>query len=137
MIIVGIRNDLPYEFKIPSPFAYKDVDVTCKTALEVPPIPSFATNNELIKQSATVVERLKHIKLGENAFTLNLPKYLRLNVKGAKISQIYKRLDPSKPVYTVIGSDGAGTHIYHFEEILKTFAGIPYDSIDTYVGKNS
>lgn len=116
MIIVGIRNDLPYEFKIPSTELYKDCDVTCKTAIEVPPIPSYAANNEETKQSAVVVERLKHIKPGQNAFTANLPKELQLNVKGAKISQIYKRLDPTKPAYTVTGSGGGGTHIYHYEE---------------------
>lgn len=116
MIIVGIRNDLPYEFKIPSTEPYKDCDVTCKTAIEVPPIPSYAANNEETKQSAIVVERLKHIKPGQNAFTADLPEELQLNVKGAKISQIYKRLDPSKPAYTVTGSGGGGTHIYHYEE---------------------
>ena len=41
---------------------------------------------------------------------------MKLNVKGAKISQIYKRLDPSKPAYTVTGSGGGGTHIYHYSE---------------------
>ncbi|MGF1926120.1 MAG: DNA cytosine methyltransferase, partial [Bacteroidia bacterium] len=46
----------------------------------------------------------------------NIPDNLRLNVKGAKISQIYKRLDPNKPAYTVTGSGGGGTHIYHWEE---------------------
>lgn len=116
MIIVGIRNDLPYEFKIPSTEPYKDCDVTCKKAIEVPPIPSYAANNEETKQSAVVVERLKHIKPGQNAFTANLPEELQLNVKGAKISQIYKRLDPTKPAYTVTGSGGGGTHIYHYEE---------------------
>ena len=183
MIIVGIREDLPYEFKIPSTKPYKNCDVTCKTAIEVPPIPSFATNNEETKQSATVVERLKHIKPGQNAFTADLPEELQLNVKGAKISQIYKRLDPAKPAYTVTGSGGGGTHIYHYEEpraltnrerarlqtfpddyifegskesvrkqigmavpskgarvifeaILRTFAGIPYESMDAYVGKD-
>lgn len=116
MIIVGIRNDLPYEFKIPSPNPYKGIDVTCKTALEVPPILSTVANNELTKQSDTVVERLKHIKPGQNAFTADLPEHLQLKVKGAKISQIYKRLDPNKPAYTVTGSGGGGTHIYHYEE---------------------
>lgn len=178
MIIVGIRNDLPYEFKIPSPEMYKDIDISCKTAIEVPPIPSDAPNNELTKQSAKVVERLKYIKPGQNAFNADLPEELQLNVKGAKISQIYKRLDPDKPSYTVTGSGGGGTHIYHykenraltnrerarlqtfpdtyvfegtkesvrkqigmavpskgaqviFEAILKTFAGIAYDSVDS------
>lgn len=116
MIIVGIRNDLPFEFKIPSTEPYKKIDVTCRTAIEVPPIPEGAANNEKTKQSATVVERLKYIKPGQNAFTANLPEELQLNVKGAKISQIYKRLDPEKPAYTVTGSGGGGTHIYHYEE---------------------
>ena len=116
MIIVGIRNDLPYEFKIPSTGPYKDKDITCKTALEVPPIPEDAFNNELTKQSKQVVERLKHIKEGENAWTANLPDELKLNVNGAKLSQIYKRLDSKKPAYTVTGSGGGGTHIYHYSE---------------------
>lgn len=183
MIIVGIRKDLPYDFKIPSTNPYASCDVTCKTAIEVPPIPSYATNNEETKQSATVVERLKHIKPGQNAFTADLPSELQLNVKGAKISQIYKRLDPTKPAYTVTGSGGGGTHIYHyaepraltnrerarlqtfpdnyvfegskesvrkqigmavpamgakviFEAILRTFAEIPYESMEAYVGKD-
>ena len=29
---------------------------------------------------------------------------------------IYKRLDPDKPAYTVTGSGGGGTHIYHWDE---------------------
>lgn len=116
MIIVGIREDLPYDFKVPSPSPYKGIDNTCKTALEVPPIPDNATNNELTKQSASVVERLQYIKPGQNAFTADLPERLQLKVKGAKISQIYKRLDPSKPAYTVTGSGGGGTHIYHYSE---------------------
>ena len=45
-----------------------------------------------------------------------MPEVLQLNIKGAKISQIYKRLDPTKPSYTVTGSGGGGTHIYHWEE---------------------
>lgn len=116
MIIVGIREDLPYEFKIPSTERFKDIDVTCKTAIENPPIPTNAPNNEHTKQSKVVVERLKYIKPGENAFNANLPDELKLNVRGAKISQIYKRLDPNKPAYTVTGSGGGGTHIYHYSE---------------------
>jgi len=176
VIIIGIRKDLPYEYKVPSPEPFKDIDVSVRTALENPPIPADAPNHEFTKQSAIVVERLKHIKPGENAWTAELPEHLRLNVQGAKLSQIYKRLDPDKPAYTVTGSGGGGTHIYHyaepraltnrerarlqtfpddyvfigskesvrrqigmavpckgaqviFEAILKTFAGIPYESV--------
>ena len=39
-----------------------------------------------------------------------------MNIKGVRISQIYKRLDPDKPSYTVTGSGGGGTHIYHWKE---------------------
>ena len=180
VIIVGIRKDLPYEFKIPSTAPYQNVDVTCRKAIEEPPIPDDAFNNEKTKQSQSVVERLKYIKPGQNAFTAELPEHLQLNVHGAKISQIYKRLDPERPAYTVTGSGGGGTHIYHwsenraltnrerarlqtfpdhyhfqgskesvrkqigmavpcdgariiFEAILKTFAGIPYESMEASI----
>ena len=110
-----IRDDLDLEFKIPSTSPYFGCDNTCKTALEVPPISYNAANNELTAQSPTVIERLKYIQLGQNAFTADLPEELMLYVKGAKISKIYKRLDPAKPAYTVTGS-GGGTHIYHWSE---------------------
>ncbi len=116
IIIVGIRNDINVEFKVPSTEPYVGIDNTCKTAIEKPPIPADAPNNELTRQSEIVIERLKHIKPGENAFTAKLPPELRLNIKGARISQIYKRLDPNKPSYTVTGSGGGGTHIYHWSE---------------------
>lgn len=116
VIIIGIRKDLPYEFKVPSSAPYADMDNTSKTALEVPPIAEDAFNNERTRQSATVTERLKHIKPGQNAFNADIPEHLQLKVKKAKISQIYKRLDPEKPAYTVTGSGGGGTHMYHYDE---------------------
>ncbi len=116
IIIIGIRNDLDVIFKVPSPEPYKNVDISVKNALENPPITNELKNNELTKQSVQVVERLKHIKPGENAFTAKLPPHLRLNVKGAKLSQIYKRLQPDKPAYTITGSGGGGTHVYHWSE---------------------
>lgn len=115
VIIIGIREDLPYEFRVPSPELYKDVDNSCRTALEVPPIPTDALNNEQTRQSATVIERLKYIKPGQNAWDADLPEELKIKSK-TKISQIYKRLDPSKPSYTITGSGGGGTHVYHYTE---------------------
>ena len=100
----------------------------------------------------------------------------RLHCTKAKMSHIYKRLDPQRPSYTITGSGGGGTHVYHwnehraltnrerarlqsfpdwfefqgkkedirkqigmavpprgakviFEAILKTFAGVDYDSV--------
>ena len=89
---------------------------TCREAIENPPISAEAPNNEKTKQSVQVVQRLSYIKPGQNAFTADIPEELQLKIKGAKISQIYKRLDPTKPSYTVTGSGGGGTHIYHWEE---------------------
>jgi len=115
IIIIGIRNDIKnIAFRVPSPAEYNLK--TCREAIEEPPIPENASNNEFTRQSATVIERLNHINPGENAFNADLPEHLQLNVMGAQISQIYKRLDPNRPSYTVTGSGGGGTHIYHWEE---------------------
>lgn len=117
IIIVGIRDDLDLVFHVPSTRPYQSVDNSCKTAIEVPPIPIGAPNHEFAKQSETVKRRLAYIKPGENVFTAQMPEELRLKVKSARISQLYKRLDPSKPSYTVIGNGGGGMHVYHWEEL--------------------
>lgn len=114
IIIVGIKQGENVVYRVPSPKNFKRR--TCREAIEEPPIAPDAANNELTKQSDTVKRRLSYIKAGENAFTADLPEELKLNVTGAKISQIYKRLDPTKPAYTVTGSGGGGTHIYHWSE---------------------
>ena len=88
----------------------------CKDAITEPPINSDCPNHDFTKQSTNVIKRLKHIKPGENAWTADLPENLKLNVKGAKLSMIYKRLDPQKPSYTITGSGGGGTHVYHWIE---------------------
>lgn len=116
IVIIGIRDDLPFQFKIPSPEPFSDQDVSASNAILNPPIHPDAYNNELTRQNKTVVERLKYIKPGENAWTADIPSHLQLNVKGARISQIYRRLESDKPSYTVTGSGGGGTHVYHWEE---------------------
>ena len=111
IIIVGIKKEFNLKFKVPKP-NYEIM--TAKQALKN--IPRNAYNNELTKNSNQVIERLKYIKPGKSAFNSNIPKKLQLNVKGAKISQIYRKLDPNKPSYTVTGSGGGGTHVYHWKE---------------------
>jgi len=179
IVIIGIRKDIGLKFRVPAP-SHKGKYVTVKKAIESPPIPKDAPNNELTKQSSVVVERLKHIPPGKNAWYEGIPEHLRLNVKGARMSQIYKRLDPNKPSYTITGSGGGGTHVYHWmepraltnrerariqtfpddfvfvgskesvrkqvgmavpvqgakiivEAVLKTFAGIPYEAVESNV----
>lgn len=177
IVIIGIRKDLGLKFRVPAPTT-KYRYISARMALESPRIPDDAQNHELTKQSASVVERLKHIPAGENAWYEGIPQHLRLNVKGARMSQIYKRLDPEKPAYTITGSGGGGTHVYHWSAhraltnrerarlqsfpdsfvfegskesarkqigmavppigaqavisaVLKTFAGIPYESVES------
>ena len=115
IVIIGIRRDLNLQYKVPKPTTPINY-ISARHALEVPPIPANATNNELTKQSKSVVERLKFIPPGQNAWYEGIPEELRLNVKGARLSQIYKRLNPDKPAYTITGSGGGGTHGYHWSE---------------------
>lgn len=113
IIIIGIKDSFKTEFKVPAPTHVRKY-ITAREALKN--IPFDAANQELTKQSPVVVDRLKCIRPGENAWTANLPSHLKLNVKRAKLSQIYRRLDPSRPAYTVTGSGGGGTHGYHWRE---------------------
>lgn len=113
IMIVGIRADLGLTFRVPKE-THKGCPITAKQALSN--IPASALNQELTRQSATVVARLSHIRPGQNAWDAKIPPHLRLNVKGARLSQIYKRLHPNKPAYTVTGSGGGGTHVYHYSE---------------------
>lgn len=180
IIIVGIRNDLSEQgvkFEVPAPTTPFSADYkTSLEALVLDPIKEDAYNHEFTRHTNKVKEMLSYIPAGENAWYIGIPEHLRLNVKGARMSSIYKRLDPNKPAYTVTGSGGGGTHMYHWEEnraltnrerarlqtfpddfgfmgnkesvrkqigmavppqgaefvfnaILKTFAGIKYDSV--------
>jgi DNA (cytosine-5)-methyltransferase 1 len=115
IIIVGIRKDQNKTFVHPQPTHIKNY-VSVKEVLENPGISTNMANHEMPISSPTVIERLKHIKPGENVWNADLPKHLQLNVKGAKLSQIYKRLHPKKPSYTLTGSGGGGTHGYHYKE---------------------
>jgi DNA (cytosine-5)-methyltransferase 1 len=118
VVIVGVNRDKHpgVRFNVPKPTTPGSLMRTCKEALTLPPIPPTAPNQELTRQSQTVISRLKYIKPGENAWTAAIPDELKLHVKGAFISQIYRRLDPSRPAYTITGSGGGGTHVYHWEE---------------------
>lgn len=113
VIIVGFRNDLNLNFQVPAPLQHM---ITAGKALGKP-IPPGTSNNELTKQSARVVERLSYIDPGENCWNAKrLPDHLKLNVPRTQLSHIYKKLDPNKPSYTVTGSGGGGTHMYHWSE---------------------
>ena len=112
ILFIGFRSDLNAKFTTPPMLKRK---ITVQEALNN--IPRGTKNHEYTRQNPRVVERLKYIKPGENAFSAKLPKHLRLNMKSkAKISQIYKRLIPNDFSYTITGSGGGGTHVYHWKE---------------------
>lgn len=117
IIIVGIHKRHNKFFKVPkAPFPDPKDWKTAKEALEEPPIPAEAPNQEPTRHDKKVVKMLENIKPGDNAWAPYLPEELQLNVKKTRMSNIYRRLRPDTPAYTVTGSGGGGTHMYHYEE---------------------
>lgn len=119
IIIIGFRDDLNMEYHVPAPTHGPGRGLPYLTASEAlldPPIPSDTSNHEFTRHTQKVIDMLNHIPPGENAWYEGIPESLQLNVKGARMSQIYKRLHPDLPSYTVTGSGGGGTHIYHWSE---------------------
>lgn len=119
ILIVGYRNDLNLEFKVPAPTHGPGREKPYKTAYDAimnPPIPEGADNHDIPVHQERVRKFLSYIPEGQNAWYEGIPEELRLNVKGARMSQIYRRLDKNSPSYTVTGSGGGGTHMYHWSE---------------------
>ena len=114
VIIVGIRNDLNVKFSVPAPTTKSTEEISAGVALSN--IPDETFNNEIRKLSPSVVERLSYIKPGQNVWQADkvMPEYLKIKTK-TRISQIYRKLDPSKPSYTITASGGGGTFGYHWE----------------------
>ena len=114
IIVVGFRKDLKLKFTHPDA-THTEKYISAGHALAN--IDKDAPNHEFHNNSPTVIERLKHIKPGENVFTAKVPSRLQIKLKtNATLSQIYKRLVADKPAYTVTGSGGGGTYIYHWKE---------------------
>ena len=115
VIIVGIRDDIAVDYKVPSTSVFSECDISSRTALSG--IPEDAPNNEVKKLSDTVVKRLSYIKPGQNVWQAEvvLPEELRIRTK-TRISQIYRKLDPNKPSYTITASGGGGTFGYHWTD---------------------
>jgi DNA (cytosine-5)-methyltransferase 1 len=176
IIVVGLRRDLGLRFAVPAPShgPGRRPYVTAREALAG--VERVTLNNEPLKVSGKVREFLSCIPAGENAWYEGIPPELRLHVKGARMSHIYRRLYPDRPAHTVTARGGGGTRGYHWEEprpltnrelarlqtfpddyhflgpsqevrsqigmavpplgakviieaILKTLAGVPYDSL--------
>lgn len=119
IIIVGIRHDLAQKgvhFRPPAPSGHL---VSARDALSSP-VPPGTENAEPYTVAATVTRRLAAIRPGENIWEAqarpDFPDACRLNVRGKRLSLIYKRIDPDSPAPTVLGSGGGGTVGYHWDE---------------------
>jgi DNA (cytosine-5)-methyltransferase 1 len=111
VIIVGIRSDLPFEFKKPEPTHLPGTYVSTKEALKG--VEKVPWNNERLAIKERTEKIISLIPPGGN-FT-DIPPSHEYYVKGM-ISHVYRRLHPDKPSTTIIAGGGGGTWGYHFSE---------------------
>lgn len=124
IILVGIRADIAAELSRPfMPPKPTNIDnyVTAFEALTAPYDPEVVVKNTELKGMSDVVKRrLKCMDEGENIWEAMLrgaiPEDLKIKATKTNISSIYKKLDRNKPAYTVVGSGGGGTHMYHWDD---------------------
>ena len=115
IILVGFRQDFFIKNKVNYCKPEKsDSKKTSKEALSN--IPKWAKHQEHTKHDDKVIRRFKKTKEGKNVWDLGDDEDGLPGVKKARMSHIYKKLDRNKPAYTVTGSGGGGTHVYHYEE---------------------
>ncbi len=133
IIIIGIREDYDRKgirFRVPSPEPFKGVDISAGTALA--DIPKDAPNNEVRSLQDKVKRRLSYIRPGENIWQArNLPPELMIKTK-TRISQIYRKLDPDKPSYTVTAAGGGGTFMYHWSDEQRELTNRERARIQTF-----
>jgi DNA (cytosine-5)-methyltransferase 1 len=111
VFIVGVRNDINWEFSKPEPTHEKNKYVSAGKALVG--VKKIKLNNEHQNIAEKTKKMLNLIPEGGN-FS-DIPKNHPLYVKGM-ISHVYRRLDRRKPSTTIIAGGGGGTWGYHFEE---------------------
>tara|TARA_B100000315_G_C14569321_1_gene584636 strand:+ start:222 stop:1331 length:1110 start_codon:yes stop_codon:yes gene_type:complete len=122
IFIVGFKNHT-IEFEKPRPTyatitAYEAI-VKGKVYGEGP-IKKDTDNHDIKEPHPRVQKRLYQTKPGQNAWTADLDDDVKLKgVKGAKFSSIYRKLEPKKPAYTVTGSGGGGTSMYHWSPAIS------------------
>jgi len=111
VLIVGIRDDLDFEYVRPAATHTQESYVTSGEALRG--VEQVPWNNEHQNIKARTRELLSLIPEGKNFSAID-PEH-PLYVKGM-ISHVYKRLDRTKPSTTIIAGGGGGTWGYHFSE---------------------
>lgn len=111
VFIVGVREDLSWDFNKPEPTHDKDNYVSSGIALARVKDAKF--NNE----HQNIAEKTKKLLalIPEGGNFSDIPKDHPLYVKGM-ISHVYRRLNRNKPSTTIIAGGGGGTWGYHFDE---------------------
>lgn len=111
VLIVGIRNDIDYDFSFPDHTHDESNYYTVGQALKgVEKVPYNNEHQNILDKTRTM---LSMIPEGKN-FTA-IPKDSPYYVKGM-ISHVYRRVDRNKPSTTIIAGGGGGTWGYHYEE---------------------
>jgi DNA (cytosine-5)-methyltransferase 1 len=111
VLIIGVRNDLNFEYTKPKALRTQDNFVTAGEALRG--VEKVKHNNELMNIKPRTKKILELIPEGKNFSAI--PKDSEFYVKGM-ISHVYRRLDRNKPSTTIIAGGGGGTWGYHFSE---------------------
>ncbi|MFC1978754.1 DNA cytosine methyltransferase [Chloroflexota bacterium] len=109
VILVGVREDVDFDYRKPLP-THENNHVASITALQG--VEGVKFNSEHLR----IKERTRRViaaipEGGNNDDTTDRSLY----VKGI-MSNIYRRLDRSKPSPTIIAAGGGGTWGYHYEE---------------------
>ena len=141
IILVGFRNDVFNKKNVSYQKPNKEDLIACEKALKK--IPKWAKHQEKTNHAEQVIRRLRKTPEGKNVWYLGDDEDGLPGVTKARMSHIYKRLKRNEPSYTVTGSGGGGTHVYHYEENraltnrerarLQTFP----DHYEFYGGKES
>lgn len=122
IIVVGVRADVLRDvgadrFMPPAPTHLGNFKSAAEALLV--PFPDDVKNNEPKKNHPIVAERLQRMYPGENIWEAmkreDFPDHLKIKATRTNISSIYKILEPDRPAYTVVGSGGGGTHMYHWD----------------------
>lgn len=111
VLIIGIRDDVDYQYEKPDPLHDATNYVTAGEALVG--VESVPFNNEHQNIKDKTRKMLELIPEGGN-FT-SIPKDSPYYVKGM-ISHVYRRLHRNKPSTTIIAGGGGGTWGYHYSE---------------------
>ena len=75
---------------------------------------TIPTNLDVVPETIEVLKRWGADAIRDCDGT-EFPEELKIHTK-TKISQIYRKLDPSKPAYTVTAAGGGGTFMYHWTD---------------------